>query len=552
MRSFALAKVAILMGILVLWAAPVLAEEWPIGGGGPNYVTMTKTANNVIFGQITATTRTSVRVAIGKALKGKAHDEINIVSFDKRKYMPVKDPRETFKKGEDYYFFLGAAMIGSVPFEPIADSIYLPVEHGKIKTSIIAPTLEQYVHELDFEFFDAYLEALIAIQESRAIDPAFLGQLLERLEKSANDPNSTMTPTYFTMVTQLQPGYDKETVLMAMAASPDVNSRVLAVRQMALIAPHLKGGNEPSQPEPEPKDKGGKKGKKAARPAKRAKTVDSYYERIYGKLVQMVNSDKSRLVQSAAAMALAAVDDFRAISILAERIDATDDETPELCEVHPVALANPTRKAVITAIVSFDSDEALDVLERELLKNKVETFRLILEIFKDYTDTSLHLLLLDLLQDANFLPRQVAILEYFRSIKDDATIEGLKKLFLSPEAGSEFIRKSIVEVFQDYKEPKTTTEFLLEHGLHDPSPVVRQATAKALGTLGDPTCVPKLKDIYFKESNRLAREFYVETLSMIRSRDAFETLRWLKEKETDGRMLEQIEFALKKSKYLSQ
>ena len=265
-----------------------------------------------------------------------------------------------------------------------------------------------------------------------------------------------------------------------------------------------------------------------------------------------MKTDKSGLVQSTAARALGIIHDTRAIQELAAAIDNAGVEKVEMCEVSPVAGIEAPRKAIIRAIVEFEEDEALDVLEKELLKNKVETFRLILEIFREYADSSLNLLLLDLLQDANFLPRQVAILEYFRAIKDGDTIEGLKKLFLSPDAGSEFIRKSIVEVFEDYREPKFTVEFLIEHGLHDRSSVVRQATARALGKLGAQRAVAEFKEIYFKESNRLAREFYVEALSQIKSRLAYDCLEWLLKKETDRRMTKQIKFALKKSKYLSQ
>jgi len=145
----------------------------------------------------------------------------------------------------------------------------------------------------------------------------------------------------------------------------------------------------------------------------------------------------------------------------------------------------------------------------------------------------------------------VAILEYFRSAKDEETIQELQKLFVSPDAASEFVRKSIIEVMQDFNEPKQTVGFIIKNGLHDPTPVVRQASAKALGTMNAKDAVPAFKDNYFKESNRLAREFYVEALAKIKSRSAYDLLRFLKEKETDKRMLKQIEFALKKSKYLS-
>jgi len=51
---------------------------------------------------------------------------------------------------------------------------------------------------------------------------------------------------------------------------------------------------------------------------------------------------------------------------------------------------------------------------------------------------------------------------------------------------------------------------------------------------------------------KLAREFYVDALSMIKSNTAYDALTWLRGKETDPKMLRQIDFALKKSKFLSQ
>ncbi len=538
---------SILIVFLMLWSVPGFAgdTQWRVDGSGPTFAEIIADAPNVVFAQITAVDGTGVRASISKAIKGSVRDEIRIISFNKLKYQPIKDSRSFFKAGEDYFFFLNAAMIGSVPFEPVRNSVALKVDRGTIRTSVLSPAFPQYFHEFDYEIFDGYLSNLAQRLNQRPVDPVFLGRLLEKLEAASQNANDTMAASYLKMVAQLSPSYDNTDILFNLLKSKDINARLLAIQTLTDLSLQLRKATPA-------KDKSAKTKKRKRSKSRKGKTEKkSKVDLIFDQISSTLQSDSSQLVRSVAAKALSIIQDQRAIPVLADMIDKTEDKQLEQCELYPARGLETSMSAVLRAVIEFESEDSLDVLERELLKNKVDSFRVILEIFRDYADMDLNLLLLDLLQDRNFLPRQVAILEYFRSIKDDVTIQGLKDLFVSPEAGSEFIRKSIIEVFEDYKEPKSTVEFLMKNGLHDPSPVVRQAAARALGKLGDPKAVSEFREIYFKESNRLAREFFVEALAQIKSPSAYECLKWLLEKETDPRMVKQIKFAMKKSRFLS-
>lgn len=535
-------------GLLLLLGANAWAQqEGDIlpEGGAYTFLEMVQEADNIVFAQITAVSGVTIEAGVSQALKGRVQDKILISGFREMRHRPIANPMEFFSVGQDAFFFLNSTMVGSLPFEPIRNSVIVKVERKKVRVSVLSPATEGNEVELDFELFRDYLFNLVARSNGQIIDAVFLGKLMERLEKEAADPNSRLAPTYLTMVTQLHPEYDNINVLFAMLESPNLNSRALALRTLTFTAlrlpkpPESKAGAEkPAPPKAPPRGK----------PAPPEEPTP--YEQIFNRVVGVLKTDESNLMKSLAATSLSYIHDFRAVSHLGDMIDSASMDNVEVAEVAPKALIEPAKKAILRAIVEFEGDESLDILERELRKDEVAIFRLILQIFQDYNDTNLNLLLLDLLQDRNFLPRQIAILEYFRSIKDGSTVDNLIQLFRSPQVGSEFIRKSIIEVFEDFSD-RSTVPFLISDGLRDPDPVVRQATARALGKIGDPASVDVFKDIYFKEPNRLAREFYVEALSQVRSKSAYDTLLWLQETETDAHMLQQIEFALKKSKFLS-
>jgi hypothetical protein len=533
----------LVVGLILVGGAVAYAQESDIlpEGGGHSYMDMVEAAQNIVFAQITAVSSTTVEASVSQALKGRATDKIIIAGFKDMRYMGIKDPSTYFKPGEDAFFFLNATMVGSLPYEPIKNSVVVKVVRNKVNTSIITPTDSAYFVDMDFELFKSYLSNLVAKSNGQMIESVFLGKLVEKLEAEAGVSGSALAPTYLTMVLQLNPSYDNLNVLLPMLTSSNLNSRVLALRAVTSIATRLPKPDTQKAVHP-------KKGKKAK--GKGTVEEEDPYERVFQAVVAVLKTDKSRLMQSLSATSLSIIHDDRVVRDLAEMVDSFDMSNVETCEVVPKPNVEPPKKAVIRAIVEFEGDVTLDVMERELRKDEVAIFRLILDVFRDYNDMNLNLLLLDLLQDRNFLPRQIAILEYFRAIKDQPTIDNLIELFKSPQVGSEFIRKSIVEVFEDYGD-KVAVPFLIESGLHDPSAVVRQASARALGKIGDPRAVEAFKDIYFKEPNRLAREFYVEALSQIKSKKAYDILVWLKEKERDAHMLQQIEFALKKSKYLS-
>jgi len=503
-------------------------------------------SRNIVFASaVSMQGKTTLLASINKTYKGDIKGQIRVSNFELVPMLRGKDAESFFVKGNDYFFFLSHTMISTVPFKPVPGSVIIPINNGRIDISIIAPReYPKYKHTLDFKFFTTYLENLTAKINRRAVDPVFSGQLVEMLEKEVSAGNSAMAATYLQMLIDLQPNYSNPDLLFSLLERGDVNARCLTLEtllhQALMEAPEPAGTADPAAP----------KGKNSAAAAETAAPA-TIRGRLVPKLIDLVRNDPSLLIQSKAAMALSNLQAPEGLDFLESMIDSKSIDEVETCEAAPVIKAEPPKTAVIRAIVEFEGDKSLDILERELLKNKVETFKLILDVFKDYSDTSLYLLLLDLLQDGNFLPRQVAILEYFRNVKDDQTISDLEKLYVSPDAASEFVRKSIIEVLQDFQEPAETVPFIIEHGLHDPAPVVRQASAKALGELGSTAAIQAFRDNYFKESNRLAREFYVEALAKIKSRLAFELLKELREKETDNRMLQQIDFALKKSKYLS-
>ncbi len=534
-KSLVAAIVLILAFSSSVWALP---ESWKVEGTGPDFMTIVKDSPNIVFAQVTRVTKQTLYVSVTKALKGKAQGEVRITDLHKRSFMNVPNLKDVFANGEDYFFFLNDVMVGTVPFKPAKGSVVLKVNKGKIVTSVISPKFtSDYGHEFEFKLMDKYFLNLVKVARGQAPDPDFLGMLYDKLQSSLKNPDDKMAASYLTMMLQLSPKYDDSEILFQLTKSSDVNARALALITLTgLVVAEKKA---PTQQKA--KAKGKKKKGSAGDTAKQ----------LFDRSMEMLFGDRAFLCQSLAAKSLAMQQNKKAIEILAGMIDRAGMQPVEKCELFPAMGIEVPKKAIMRAITEFDSDEALDVLERELRKNKVDTFRLILEIFREYQDNGLNLLLLDLLQDSNFLPRQVAILEYFRAIKSDETIQDLKDLYVSPDAGK-FIRKSIIEVFEDYRDPKQTVDFLVAQAMRDESPVVRQAGARALGKLEAPEFVQVVRDIYFKESNRLAREFYVEALSQVKTRDAYECLKWLKTKETDRRMLKQIQFAMKKSQYLSQ
>lgn len=544
-------KGLIILAILCLFllltnVASAEEKSWEYGLNGADFGDMVQNSPNVIFAQITGVSANSVQAAVSVAIKGKAHGNLTITNLKKHKTLNISDARKVFKPGDDYFFFLNAALVGSLPFEVTKNAIAVQVKRNKVEVSIISPIYKEYKHELSYEMFSNYLTALVAADKGEAINPDFLLKIETELKEASADPNNKELATLLKMVIQIDPLYKDQQVLMSMLDSTDVNNKLMAIQTLVNIYPRLD-----KSPAKKDKSKKSKKSKKYGKRKGKKGKVSGFKQEIFEQFVSIMKTEKNPVVQSAIAMAISKIHNDSALRDMADMIKPYGIESGAYCEVIPKAGLEVPKKALLRAIIDFEGDLTLDILERELRRDDVSTFRMILEIFRDYLDMNLNLLLLDLLQDRNFLPRQVAILEYFHLIKDNETIKGLKDLYISPEVGSEYIRKSIIEVFEDYNEPHKTTDFLIKYGLHDPSPVVRQATAKALGKLGDIKAVKAFKEIYFKESNRLAREFYVEALSKIKSPLAYDCLVWLEQKETDKHMLKQIRFAVKKSKHLS-
>lgn len=534
------------------FAAHAEGLSWRAPQFGPTFADMMKQSANVVFGQVLNINGQRVQISVAKTVKGATAETAWISGFKKLEYGPVEDPRQLLNPEKDYILFLSGALSGNVPANATPISVVVPVDHGKVKVSLLSPVFSEYLREYDFDFFVRYLQNLANHQNGQEVEAAFITQLKETLEREAANPESKEAAVYLFLLRQFGVTYDNDALLFKMLDSKDLSTRVFALHALADVAKSLR------------KDDGADKGarktyeerkKLAAAQAKKAlpkKADTSLYGRIITRFVDKMRNDPSPLIRTMVANAISYLGDTSSLAELATAFEKGDRRTPEVCEAKPVAIYESPMKASVRAIVEVDDDSTLDVLEREFNKNNVESSRLILEVFRDYNDSGLTLLLLDLMQDRNYLPRQVAILEYFRSINDEQTISGLKALFLSPEAGSEYIRKSIVEVFENFKNTNQTGDFLIQYGLHDKSPVVRQASAKALGSLGDVRLVDEVRKIYKAEPDRLAREFYVDSLSMIKSSAAYQYLQDLLKIETDDRMLKQINFAIKKSKFLSQ
>ena len=542
---------ALLLAVLP-FAAQAEGFQWRAAQFGPTFADMVKHSNHVLFAQVLNINGQRVQISVGKAIKGTAAETAWISGFKKLEHGAVDDPHQLLSAEKDYIFFITGALTGNVPAAATPDSIVVPVERGKVTLSLMAPIFSGYAREYEFDFFVRYLQNLANLQGGQEVDAAFLSQLKESLEREAANPESKEAGVYLFLLKQFGSSYDNDAVLFKMLDAKDLSTRVLALHALTDMAKPLRKGeavDKAARKSYEERKKGAAEAPKKVAPKK----VDtSLYGRILAKFLAKLRSDTSPLVRTLLANAISYLGDTSTIGDLATAFEKGDRSVPETCEAKPVAVYESPMKAAVRAIVEVDDDTTLDVLEREFNKNNVESSRLILDVFRDYNDPGLTLLLLDLMQDRNYLPRQVAILEYFRSINDEQTINSLKALFLSAEAGSEYIRKSIVEVFENVKSPALTGDFLIQYGLHDKSPVVRQATAKTLGVLGDVRLVEEVKKIYKAEPDRLAREFYVDSLSMIKSASAYQYLQDLLKIETDDRMLKQINFAIKKSKFLSQ
>ena len=504
-------------------------------GRDKQYGEMVKEADTILFGQVTKIQHSALDIAVAKIIKGKLKaDNIRVSGMDQLKFGPIRQLNQNFKEGQDVLFFLASNILPNVPYMVQKESLVLTVNKGKIQTSILCPTIADYKHDIPLETMLNYLEALVAVQKGEKPKAAFVGELIERLERDSKSGGDFDTPAYFEMLMDISPDYDNLDVLLDLTNSKDVSVRFMAVKYLQAIGETMI---------PDDAD--------AAKMAKRAAKRDpkDALDRIVIRFMTMLRDENSRLMLSAAAQAMPGLLALEALPLLGEYMRTIQDKSPEQVEAQPKVRLESPRRASVRAIVEFESEVALDMLERELLRNDVTTFRMILDVLKDYDDLSLNLLLLDLMQNADFLPRQVAILEYFRSIKSAGVIKNLKDIYKSPKA-NEYIRKSITEIIEDYQNLELTEDFLLENGMRDPSPVVRQATARALGALRSPKMVTWVQENYFKEANRLARQFYVDALAQIQNAEAKAVLQRLLEKETDTRMREQIKFALKKLQYL--
>ncbi len=524
-----------MLGLVLLMVPTLLWANDDDDGRDQQFGDMVNEADTILLGQVTKVSHSSLDVSVAKVIKGKLKAEtVKISGLDQLKFGRIRQLKKNFKDGQDAIFFLASNILPNVPYMVVKESLVLKVNKGKVSTSILCPTIAEYKHELPLQTMMDYLASLDVVQKGEKAKAAFVGQLIERLEKDAQSGGDFDTPAYFEMLMDVNPGYDNLDVLLQLTKSKDVNVRFLAVQYLYAIGESMI---------PEEVD--------MAQMAKRAKKRNKKdpLDRIVLRFMEMLKDENSKLMLSAVARAMPGLIALESLPLLGEYMRNIQDKPPEQVEAQPKVRLESPRRASIRAIVEFEGDTALDMLERELLRNDVTTFRMILHVLKDYDDLSLNILLLDLMQNADFLPRQVAILEYFRSIKNDDVIENLKSIYLGKKA-SEYIRKSITEILEDYNNLELTEDFLLDNGMRDPSAVVRQATARALGTLRSPKMVSWVKTNYFKEPNRLARQFYVDALAQVQSAEAKKVLQWLLEKETDTRMRKQIKFALKKLRYL--
>jgi HEAT repeat protein len=108
------------------------------------------------------------------------------------------------------------------------------------------------------------------------------------------------------------------------------------------------------------------------------------------------------------------------------------------------------------------------------------------------------------MQDRNFYPLLVSILDYFQAIKSVETVTHLKKIFKSQDAG-EMILKSVIEVLESYKDPASVNSSF--ESLDNTFETVRLAAVKALGTLKDSKAITFSKNITSERKNVSSANF---------------------------------------------
>lgn len=474
----------------------------------PTFPQMVKDSSQIIEATVKYVGKEEMKVAIQSTLKGTVSGEIAIGSYYEKTWQPLEDLRDHYKEGQRYIFFLKDSLVGNVPYSPTRRSVDIPVKGTRVDTSLLAPGFKEFAHPIKTDLFIRYIKHLNRVQSGEDVDQAFVGEMLDGLQTAAKDPNKGDEQlVYLAILNDIKPLTNVK-LIEQLLKSGNINVRYLALLHVRSL------------------------------PKKTAVAIS----------LKMLNDPKG-LIQSLAAKNLELLEAFGTIKALTKYIKPLKDNPVERCAADPIGSLESPKRAVLRALISFDSEEALDVIEKTLLSRDVISFRIILDVFKEYEDESIHLLLLELMQDRNFLPLQVAILDYFQAVKNEETIAHLKELYDTKEAG-EFIRKSIVEVLESYKDPKVLDFFL--HSLEDNSALVRQASAKAVGTLQDPGSVEALKKNYFREPNRLAREFYVDALSKIPDRTALDALKELYDQEVDKKMKKTLKQAIKSSRFLAQ
>ncbi len=522
-ESFVLFCSVLLAAFFLVPSQSRAEDDSPTGPDIPDLIAESK---NVVFASVIDVFGTRMTVNVNKSYKGRLSGKIKITGFDKREDKFTQSLKKKFKKGEDYFFFLKGNVLKTVPFQPTEKSVDIPVRSGQIVASVIAPRFaDKFQHEFPMDVFQEYLEALVKIEEKQPLEEDAKAAFEQRLV-AALDENSPLAPSYAKMLLDVRPEYANGEVLTRLMNSPDLNGQYLGYKHMVALMPLCR-----------------KKDPTLIDPA----LCNQVGQLVYDKL----QNAPSQLIISASASFVVELGDEKGLELLEKMIPSSSEGQVEAVEVNPRDSIEPPLRAVLRGIVEFDSPKALNILEKELLRNNPKTFLIILDILKEYADDSLNLLLLDMVSNQDYLPRKVAIMDYFRHIKDEVTISSLIALFDHQGAGV-YPRKSIVEVLTAYGPEKEITEFLMNRAIKDESEVVRQATIRSLGELNVKEAIPLLKKNYFRESNRLTRELIINALSKISSSDAYKALKFLHSKARDPRLKAAINQGMKESKYLAQ
>ncbi len=473
----------------------------------PLFPQMVKGSSQIIDATIQYLGKEEMKVKINKTIKGDVKGSIAIGSFYEKIWNPVNDLRDVFKENNRYIFFLKDSLVGNVPYSPTKRSVEVPVKGTRVMTSLLAPGYENFWHPIEYNLFVRYLKEVQKSLSGEPMDTAFIGELMEKLNKVAKDPSrGDEQLVYLAILKDIQPLKNVK-LIKQLLKSNNVNVRYIALLQ-----------------------------------------VKNLPRKVAIKLAIKMLDDPKLVIQSLAAKTLEELEAFEAIRALAKHIKKAKDKPVERIAADPVGTLETPKRAVLRALISFDSEKAMDIIEKELLSRDVVTFRLILDIFKEYEDETIQLLLLELMQDRNFYPLVVSIMDYFQAIKSPETVKYLMDLYNNQQAGP-YVRKSIVEVLESYKDPSTVDFFI--KALDDESNVVRQAAAKALGTLRSPKAVQVLHDYYFRESDRLTRGFFIDALSKIPTEEALNALKDLYKNESDKQMKKRIKQGIKESKFLA-